>query len=78
MMKVNNYKKFKRVFVIVMDSLGVGAGDDAYKYNDEGTNTLKHLSYAKKDFSIPTLQKLGLGNITDVNNTEFNKDHLAS
>lgn len=78
MMKVNNYNKFKRVFVIVMDSLGVGAGDDAYKYNDEGTNTLKHLSYAKKDFSIPTLQKLGLGNITDVNNTEFNEDHLAS
>ena len=78
MMKVNNYNKFKRVFVIVMDSLGVGAGDDAYKYNDEGTNTLKHLSYAKKDFSIPTLQKLGLGNITDVNNTEFNENHLAS
>lgn len=64
--------------MIVMDSLGVGAGDDAYKYNDEGTNTLKHLSYAKEDFSIPTLQKLGLGNITDVNNTKFNKNHLAS
>lgn len=77
MMKDNN-KKFKRIFVIVMDSLGVGASDDASKYNDEGTNTLKHLSYFKKDFSIPTLQKLGIGNITDVNNTEFNENHLAS
>ena len=75
MIKTN---KFKRIFVIVMDSLGVGAGDDAHKYNDEGTNTLKHLSYAKRDFSIPTLQKLGIGNITDVNNTSFNENHLAS
>ena len=78
MMKNNNYNKFKRIFVIVMDSLGVGAGEDAYKYNDEGTNTLKHLSYAKENFSIPTLQMLGIGNITDVNNTKFNDKHLAS
>lgn len=76
MMKTNN--KFNRIFVIVMDSLGVGASDDAYKYNDEGTNTLKHLSYAKKDFNVPTLQKLGIGNITDVNNTKENENHLAS
>ena len=70
--------KFKRIFVIVADSLGVGASDDASKYNDEGSNTLRHLSYAKKDFSIPSLYKLGIGNITDINNTPFNKDHIAS
>lgn len=70
--------KFKRIFVLVMDSLGVGASDDALKYNDLNTNTLKHLSYSKKDFSIPTLSKLGIGNITDVNNTKPNPDHIAS
>ena len=77
-MMEQNKNKFKRIFVIVADSLGVGASDDANKYNDEGSNTLKHLSYAKKDFSIPSLYKLGIGNITDVNNTPFNSNHIAS
>ena len=70
--------KFKRVFLIVADSLGVGALEDAYKYGDEGTNTLKHLSYAKPTFSIPTLGKLGIGNITEVNNTPRVEKPLAS
>ncbi len=69
---------FKRIFVIVLDSLGVGAALDAHKYNDLNTNTLKSLSYSKKDFSIPTLEKLGIGNITDVNNTKYNPNHLSS
>ncbi len=71
-------KKFKRVFVIVLDSLGVGAANDANNYGDLGTNTLKHLSFSKNDFNIPNLYKLGIGNITEVNNTPFNNDHLAS
>lgn len=70
--------KFKRIFVIVADSLGVGDAKDAHKYGDEGANTLKHLSYSKKDFSIPTLQKMGIGNITDVNNTPKNENPIAS
>lgn len=70
--------KFKRIFVLVLDSLGVGEASDASKYNDLNTNTLKHLSFAKKDFSIPYLEKLGIGNITEVNNVDFNPNHLAS
>lgn len=69
---------YKRIFVIVADSLGVGASKDAVKYGDEGTNTLKHLSYSKKDFSIPTLEKLGIGNLTDVNNVKAVNDPIAS
>ena len=72
------YKKFKRIFVIVTDSLGVGELDDSYKYGDVGTNTFKHLSYSKKDFSIPTLEKMGIGNITDINNTPKNENPIAS
>ncbi|HKM30400.1 MAG TPA: phosphopentomutase [Bacilli bacterium] len=71
-------KKFKRIFVIVADSLGVGEMPDSHLYNDQGANTLKHLSHSKKDFSIPTLAKLGIGNITDINNTPPNKSPLAS
>lgn len=71
-------KKFKRIFLIVADSVGVGALPDASNYGDEGTNTLKHLSYAKKDFSIPNLEKLGIGNITEINNTKSVDLPLAS
>ena len=71
-------KKFKRVFLIVADSLGVGAMDDAEKYGDLGSNTLSHLSFHKKDFSIPVLEKLGIGNITKVNNTPPMNNPLAS
>lgn len=71
-------KKFKRIFVIVADSMGVGALEDAEKYNDLGTNTLKHLSESKSDFNIPTLQKLGIGNITEINNTLPMTQPLAS
>ncbi|HHU21594.1 MAG TPA: phosphopentomutase [Acholeplasma sp.] len=62
--------KFKRIFLIVIDSVGAGYDDKAHLYGDVGSNTLKHLSYSKEDFSIPTLTKLGIGSITDVNNAK--------
>ncbi len=52
----------KRVFLIVLDSLGVGELPDAHLWNDEGSNTLKAIS-EHLDFSVPTLKKLGLFNI---------------
>ena len=63
-------RRFKRIFVIVTDSLGVGELPDSSNYGDKGTNTFKHLSYSKEDFSIPTLQKFGIGNICEINNTK--------
>lgn len=54
------YKKYKRVFVIVMDSLGIGAMKDAHLYNDAGTNTFKHISISCSGLNIPTLNSLGL------------------
>lgn len=66
---------FKRVFLIVCDSLGVGALDDAYKYNDEGSNTLSHIidSYKKANITlnIPTLKRLGFANIMDENSNNI-------
>ncbi|MDO5411235.1 MAG: phosphopentomutase [Lachnospiraceae bacterium] len=57
-------EKFKRIFVIVMDSLGVGAMEDSAEFGDMGVNTLGHISQAVNDLYIPNLQKLGLANIT--------------
>ncbi len=71
-------KKFKRIFVIVMDSVGAGEANDSYKYNDEGANTLEHASFAKENFNIPTLKNLGIGNITIINNTEPEISPVAS
>ncbi len=56
-------RKYNRIFTIVIDSLGIGAADDAAKYNDEGTNTLGHISEKMEEFKIPNLQKLGLANL---------------
>lgn len=55
----------KRVFLIVLDSFGVGALPDADKYNDKGANTLKSISKSTK-FNINTLINLGLPNIDGV------------
>ncbi len=55
--------RFKRIFVIVVDSLGVGAAADAADYGDAGTDTLGHISQKMDQFEIPNLQKLGMANL---------------
>ena len=52
----------RRVFLIVLDSLGIGAASDAYRFSDTGADTLSHVA-ASPRFSIPTLRSLGLFNI---------------
>ncbi len=56
-------RKYKRIFTIVVDSLGVGALPDAAAYGDAGTDTLGHISQSVDTFKIPNLQKLGLANL---------------
>ena len=55
-------KEYKRVFVIVIDSLGIGAMPDGEKFGDVGVNTLGHISESVENFRLPTLQKLGMAN----------------
>ena len=57
--------KAKRVFLIVLDSLGIGCAPDANKFGDEGANTLKRISKSN-EFSIPTLINMGLSRIDGV------------
>lgn len=55
--------KFKRIFVIVADSMGIGEATDAKDYNDQNANTFGHIANLSKSFNIPTLKELGIGNI---------------
>lgn len=55
--------KYKRIFTIVVDSLGVGALPDAADYGDVGTDTLGHISQYRDEFHIPNLQKIGMANL---------------
>ena len=55
--------KYKRIFIIVIDSLGVGALPDAGDYGDVGTDTLGHISQHIDEFNIPNLQKIGIANL---------------
>lgn len=57
-------ERFKRIFVVVMDSLGVGAMPDSADFGDIGVNTLGHISESVDTFTIPNLQKLGMANLT--------------
>lgn len=56
----------KRVFLIVLDSVGAGALPDAHLYGDKDAHTLKSISKSEK-FKIPNLIKLGIGNIEGLN-----------
>ncbi len=56
-------RTYKRIFTIVIDSLGVGALPDAAAYGDAGTDTLGHISQSVEELCIPNLQKLGMANL---------------
>ena len=55
----------KRVFLIVLDSLGIGGAPDAAAFGDEGSDTLASIA-GHPAFNCPNLQKLGLFNICGV------------
>lgn len=58
--------KYKRIFVIVMDSAGIGAMKDADKFGDAGTNTWVHTSEHCGGLDIPTINALGIGDLGKV------------
>lgn len=62
-------EKYHRIFVIVADSLGVGAMEDSADFGDIGVNTLGHISEAVETLHIPNLKRIGLANITPLKQT---------
>ena len=67
----------KRVFLIVLDSLGIGEMPDAADFGDVGANTLKRISASKK-FAIPNLEKIGLGAIDGIDYLKKSRSHTAA
>lgn len=61
---------YKRIIILVMDSVGIGHASDAAKFNDEGANTLGHIEATAGLFHCPTLRSLGLANIADIKTDE--------
>lgn len=59
-------KKYRRIFTIVVDSLGIGDMPDSQEYGDAGANTLGHIAENTVGFHIPNLQKLGIANLCEL------------
>ena len=70
--------EINRVFLIVLDSVGVGSLPDAAAYGDEGANTLGHIAERRDGLKLPNLAKLGLGNIIPILGVAADPAPLAS
>ncbi|MCA1200532.1 phosphopentomutase [Priestia flexa] len=68
---------YKRVFLVVMDSVGIGESPDAEKYNDLGADTLGHIAERCNGLDMPNMSKLGLSNIRPIKGIEKAEQPLA-
>lgn len=68
---------FRRITVIVLDSVGIGELQDADRYGDIGAHTLGHILASKPELQLPNLRKLGLGNIAKLGAWEEEKEPTA-
>lgn len=70
-------KKYKRIFLIVIDSLGAGEMPDSAEFGDAGTDTLAHISSSVESLEIPNLRKLGLANLHKLDKVSMCEKPLA-
>ena len=56
-------KPYKRIFTIVIDSMGIGDGPDAERFDDLGSDTLGHIDDHMPEFDIPNMAKLGIARL---------------
>lgn len=69
--------KYKRVFTIVIDSMGIGSMKDSPEYGDVGVDTLGHIAESVESFNIPNLKKLGLSNLHPIKHVEKEETPLG-
>lgn len=62
--------EFKRIITVVMDSVGIGEAPDAVEFGDVGSDTLGNIARFMKGLNVPNLERMGLGNIHDVQGVE--------
>ncbi|MBM7604504.1 phosphopentomutase [Metabacillus crassostreae] len=73
---MSNYT-YKRVFLVVLDSVGIGEAPDADKFNDIGSNTLGHIADHMGGLKMPNMAKLGLSNINEIKGIPVQEKPLA-
>lgn len=70
-------EKFKRIFLIVLDSVGFGEAPDAEQYGDKGADTIGHIAEHMDGLQMPNMEELGFGNIRPVKGISEVKPALA-
>ncbi len=70
--------KYRRIFLIVADSMGIGEEPDAHLYGDQGTNTIVHAASSIQGFSIPVMESLGIGSLADIPGVKNVQEHPSS
>ncbi len=70
-------EKFKRIFLVVMDSVGIGEAPDAEQFGDKGADTLGHIAEHMNGLNMPTISKLGLSNIREIKGIDKASQPLA-
>jgi phosphopentomutase len=68
---------YKRIFIIVMDSVGIGEAPDAEKFGDKGADTFGHIAERMNGLNMPYMGKLGLSNIREIKGIEKAEKPLA-
>ncbi|MCC3358241.1 phosphopentomutase [Bacillus sp. REN16] len=68
---------YKRIFLVVMDSVGIGEAPDAKKFGDEGSDTLGHIAEEMNGLHMPNMAKLGLSNIREIKGIPVQDSPLA-
>ncbi|MRX74297.1 phosphopentomutase [Bacillus lacus] len=74
---MQNYT-YKRVFVIVLDSVGIGEAPDAEKFGDKGSHTLGHIADHMGGLNMPNMERLGLSNIEEIKGMQKQSNPMAS
>ena len=68
---------YKRIFLVVMDSVGIGESPDAEKFGDKGADTIGHIAERMNGLNMPNMGKLGLSNIREIKGIEKAEKPLA-
>ena len=72
------FKRFKRIFLIVADSAGIGEEPDAALFNDCGSNTWAHAAESVGGLSVPNMEAMGIGELDDILGVRSISDHPHS
>ncbi|MCP1149059.1 MULTISPECIES: phosphopentomutase [Bacillus] len=69
--------QYKRIFLVVMDSVGIGEAPDAAEFNDVGADTLAHIAEKMNGLHMPNMAKLGLSHIKEIKGIPADEKPLA-